>query len=189
MARFQVGQQVTFIHVKFTSNQPRFNNIYLPWCDTLNEVKVKVLTCAEHHLVAGEWDNEIRYDGFIFHDTENDDHPWFNQYPRAAYDQISTEQDYMVHKGYRDVKEVESWEIENGDFDDYTEVSVYINHAMGGIRDLKKLGLTQEAASMQTFCDSLITKIAELGAQITTTQRYGRDRIEVTWPAPTPTSA
>lgn len=183
MARFEIGQQVAFIHVAYTQDQQRFGNVYLPWCDTLKEVKVKFLTCSEHHQVPGDWDDEIQYDGYIFTDPTNGDQPWFNQYPRASYSQTSTDADYRVRKGYRDPKEIETWSLEGGDFDHYTEVSVYINDALAGIRDLKQQGSTQEAASLQTFCDSLITKITELGAQITSTQRYGRDRIEVTWPA------
>ncbi|QVD49238.1 hypothetical protein LUCX_168 [Xanthomonas phage vB_XciM_LucasX] len=94
--RYNVGDTSLFIFLDFTPAHWRFGNLYIPWQDTLNEMIILEAACIEHHRVAGEWDDEIQYDGFIFQDTQGQ--RWHNQYPRAAYGQLDDSNDHRIHR-------------------------------------------------------------------------------------------
>ncbi|MGL5231807.1 MAG: hypothetical protein ACRC7W_00560 [Fusobacteriaceae bacterium] len=61
--------------------------------DIINEIKFVESTVKEHHKVPGEWDDEAKYDGFIFDVQGN---RGTNQYPRAAYGQMSDAQNWVI---------------------------------------------------------------------------------------------
>ena len=99
--RFQIGQ--TLFAVQFETSHPHRENSTQLFSMPLrfnNEMPKKItiikMEVAEHHRVPGEWDDEIKYDGFILTDIENST-KYTNQYPRAAYGQISDEGDRRFH--------------------------------------------------------------------------------------------
>lgn len=122
--RYTLKEEVIFIHVDYTPASLRFSSKYYPWEDKLNNITLSKLTCTEHHRVPGEWDDEIKYDGFIFTDQNNQ--RWNNQYPRAAYSQTSNAQDYVVRT------------VIDKKLKKMTDLSVYLNDVNWGIRDLEK---------------------------------------------------
>lgn len=127
MARYQVGQKVPVIQINFEMKSPRFLNLYLPWEDTLTSINVKVLECVSHQRVPGDWDNEVKYDGYIFNDPATSVE-YYNQYPRASYGQISTDNDWRFY----DNSSKEDY------FNPYTDASNFLSKIEKGIRDLRE---------------------------------------------------
>ena len=93
--RYTVGQKYLFTRIIFTPGEDKFVNGFHPWCDTLNQVIVEEFECIEHRRVPGVWDDEVKYDGFIF---KAGDKVFYNQYPRASYSQISDEADRRIYE-------------------------------------------------------------------------------------------
>lgn len=144
--RYTVGEKTAFIGIDFKPNSPRFGRLYHPWEDELLEVKILLLTCEQHHRVPGQWDNEIKYDGFIFKDEEG--RQWNNQYPQAVYGQISTDRDQMVSLADSD-REVEIYEM--------TQLSTFLENVYRGIKKLPSV----ESKALQEFADTLIKKVKD----------------------------
>jgi hypothetical protein len=119
MLRYNVGQVVLFVLVDFEQTVPRFGCSYYPWEDTLKGIELLKLTCQEHHRVSGSWDDEKKYDGFIFTDGVNN---YNNQYPRASYGQLDTSNDYRVRHNHKV----------------YTDVCVYLDALKDGVYDLRE---------------------------------------------------
>lgn len=127
--RYNVGETTYFIYIDFEPSKPRFGNMYFPWEDKLNSLTVLPFVCKEHHRVAGDWDDEVKYDGYIFSDTEGND--WTNQYPRASYGQLSDDNNWRL------------WPTERSDIKDkpflhYTDISIFLENVLRGIKELKK---------------------------------------------------
>lgn len=106
--RFEINKKYAFICVQFSTQHRQFMNgmsssIYQPWEHTLLGVKVKMLTCVEHHKVPNEWDTstppKLNCDGFIFLDEETGNR-WSNQYPVASYGQTTDTADRVVMRMY-----------------------------------------------------------------------------------------
>lgn len=103
--RFEIGQQIPFIKVKF-SRRPdtkfMFQNLFDPRIHNLVSIEVKMLTVKEHHKVpwCHEPDGEKKYDGFIFTEQLDDDKEqiWYNQYPTASYGQLDDTSDRIVFR-------------------------------------------------------------------------------------------
>lgn len=110
--RFEIGQQVPFIKVKFHDKPeaiPTFQRLFDPRVHELDSIEVKMLTVKEHHKVPSCYDiyGEKKYDGFIFTEqtTDGKEQVWNNQYPTATYGQISDECDRMVVKNHTHSKD------------------------------------------------------------------------------------
>lgn len=90
--RYCVGEKV--LGISFTFKDEEFRGFFkLPFFyDTTPVEKIHIveLEVKEHHKVQSEYDNddvEPKYDGFILTDREGN--VWHNQYPYAAYGQLS----------------------------------------------------------------------------------------------------
>ena len=92
--RFDIGEKYVFLAEKFQAKDLRMSRRFHPWCDEFHRWEIAILECISQHDVPGEWDDEIKYDGFIFKDAEG--HTWNNQYPRASYGQLSTDNDQRL---------------------------------------------------------------------------------------------
>lgn len=140
--RYTPGQKVPFIKVDFTpAERNLFRRPYFPWCDTLNSIEMRLLVCVEHHKVPGDWEDEVKYDGFIFKDMEGKE--WYNQYPRASYGQLDDSQNTTVRS--KDAV----------DLSFMTDFEVYLSSIYRGIDALTG----DEAKSLQDFADSLVDKL------------------------------
>lgn len=106
--RYTVGTTIPFISLSFNAHngtpegysaQIGGGSTYYPWSDKLTEMSITLLTCEQHVKVPNEWDTEEKLDNdcFIFTNSTGA-HKWNNQYPRAAYGQMSTEADYNVDR-------------------------------------------------------------------------------------------
>ncbi len=56
--RYTVGKPVVFMKVVSTKGDDRFGSLYLTGVDTLQMVKMKSMTCVEHHKVSDAWSDE-----------------------------------------------------------------------------------------------------------------------------------
>lgn len=173
--RYEVGQKYLFIDVKFTPAQLRMAYIYCPWEDTLESVTIKELTCAEHHRVPGEWDDEVKYDGYIF--TDDEANRWNNQYPRAAYGQLDTSNDQRIHR-HPVVKGIVGRE-------DMTDFSSYMETLLRGVRDLKKRATEPKDRDtpewLNKAADSLTKFYKDLDEKLRA--EFGRKAVNVGWTA------
>lgn len=125
--RFEIGQQVPFINVKFHDKpdvKPTFQSLFDPRVHELDSIEVKMLTVKEHHKVPScyEPDGEKKYDGFIFTEQIDVDKQqiWLNQYPTATYGQISDTNDRTVFRHTDHTKE-QIDEMSHTELDMWTE--------------------------------------------------------------------
>lgn len=98
--RFEVNEVILLVGVNFSMSGfgnkrgDRGFTFRIPQPnDIINEIKFVESTVKEHHKVPGEWDDEAKYDGFIF-DVQGI--RGTNQYPRAAYGQMSDAQNWVI---------------------------------------------------------------------------------------------
>lgn len=90
---FCVGYNIQFAHGRKTQGGTGLK--FMPFGkDTQTDFTILRLKCIEHHKVPGEWDDEPKYDGFIF--EASDGTKYVNQYPRAAYGQVSDRCDGLI---------------------------------------------------------------------------------------------
>jgi hypothetical protein len=100
--RYTIGRKYIFIHeqAKLKPKQNMvtpFPCVFKPWEDEMENQRILVLTCAEHHKVRNTWakpEDEPDCDGFIFLDAEGG--KWYNQYPTASYGQVDDSADGRV---------------------------------------------------------------------------------------------
>lgn len=89
--RYQIGQELYVISFIYP-NRSSISQPLMGWeRDIPVDVKFKKLTVTEHHKVRGEFEEELKYDGFILKDDGDD--KFTNQYPVASYGQISDKGD------------------------------------------------------------------------------------------------
>lgn len=97
--RYSVGEEIyacVFVYGdRISTGQPymMFNQ------NTPTDIKFIKLTVKEHHRVPGEWDDEVKYDGYIL--AADDGTIFTNQYPRAVYGQVSNRGDRIFHIDFR----------------------------------------------------------------------------------------
>lgn len=132
--RYTPGNKYHFIHIDYTVGSPRFGSMYCPWDDILHGMTIKEFTCVEHHKVPGEWDDEKQHDGFIFKDAEGN--AWHNQYPRASYGQISTDNDQRLWPSNEQADA--SLKRVNDHMFYFTELPSFMESVLRGARDVKK---------------------------------------------------
>ena len=168
--RYQVGSDYYFIHVAYTAGDSavRMTDLFLPWQDELHEIRVRKLTCKEHHKVPGDWDDEKKYDGFIF--VDEDGAQWNNQYPVASYGQIDTSRDRFVQKAHAD-EEIDGfdraalWEAIRGEWD----ACNFIDGILRSLnpRSLEYLGdgEVEKIAAMEKFKDQVIEKLEKVSGK------------------------
>lgn len=164
--RYNVGSIYPFIKVEFKAAELRFGNLYLPWCDTLNEIKVQLLECTEHHKVRSSHEEESAEptcDGFIFRNLKTQEN-WHNQYPTASYGQISCEADSRAHRSYEYFKTGASDE-ESDSFDNFEDAASYMRNMFRGISQLKEQNRADEVKAMENFLKQIQEKLLELGIQ------------------------
>ena len=98
--RFEIGQKIYTIGLQYSDSDDILFTPYVLPLVLGNAPSVSIilneLTVREHHKVPGEWDDNPVHDGFILAD-EAGNH-WNNQYPRAAYGQITTTSDYRFDR-------------------------------------------------------------------------------------------
>ena len=124
--RFKIGEKTLFIYIDYypglttggygneiITNSLRFN----PVRDKLRTIKGVVLTCKEHHKVSSidGSDPTDSFDGFIF--TDENGLTWFNQYPFAFSESITSNNlNYVATNNHRDwnrVDNINSYESNN----------------------------------------------------------------------------
>lgn len=125
--RYNVSESYLFIFIDFQKIKPRFGNIYHPWEDILKSIQIKKFECNEHRKVPGTYEDEIKYDGFIFSEGDS---IWYNQYPRASYGQTTDDNDWRLYNSDTSDK--------NWLFKPYTDLSTYMSMLISGIQDLSK---------------------------------------------------
>jgi len=97
--RYSVGEEIyacVFVYGdRISTSQP-----YMMWSnETPTDIKFIKLTVKEHHKVPGDYDEEIKYDGYIL--AADDGTIFTNQYPRASYGQMSDRGDRIFHIDFR----------------------------------------------------------------------------------------
>ena len=164
--RYNVGSVYPFIKIEFVASDLRWGNLYLPWCDTLNEIKVQLLECTAHHKVRSSHEEETATptcDGFVFRNLQTQEN-WHNQYPTASYGQISCEADSRAHRSYEYFKEdVEDKELDS--FDNFEDAASYMKNMFRGIQELKVQNRVEEVKAMENFLNQIQEKLLEQGIQ------------------------
>lgn len=159
--RYNIGDQVTFVWINYTRSSFCGTSSFCPWSDKLTSIDLRIMTCTEHHRVPGEWDDEIQYDGFFFKDHE--DRTWVNQWPRAAYGQISEDANYYVSP-----KTQEDDPNPNAKFVCYEDVEILMERILRGIRNFREAGdMEVEAQSLLDFYQKLVAMLDERGITAT----------------------
>ena len=99
--RYSIGEEIyacVFVYGdRITTSQP-----YLIWSwsnETPTDIKFIKLTVKEHHRVPGEYDDEVKYDGYIL--ATDDGKIFTNQYPRAGYGQLCDRGDRIFYTDFR----------------------------------------------------------------------------------------
>ena len=97
--RYSIGEEIyacVFVYNdRISTGQP-----YMEWSnETPTDIKFIKLTVKEHHKVPGDYDEEIKYDGYIL--AADDGTIFTNQYPRASYGQMSDRGDRIFHIDFR----------------------------------------------------------------------------------------
>ena len=97
--RYSIGEEIyacVFVYNdRISTGQP-----YMYWYnETSTDIKFIKLTVKEHHKVPGEYDDEVKYDGYIL--AADDGTIFTNQYPRAGYGQICDRGDRIFHIDFR----------------------------------------------------------------------------------------
>jgi hypothetical protein len=156
--RYQIGQRVPFIHFNIENSiTPQwFTKPYLYNENKILKTTIVVMECIEHHKVPWEYDtdNECKYDGYIFKNNEN---IWYNQYPKASYGQISSEQDSIISIHYEDN---EKYKCENEDelFEMY-DLKSFLQLLLRGISINKQI--KKEAQEYIEKLESLVNDISK----------------------------
>ena len=93
--RYSIGEEIyacVFVYNdRISTGQP-----YMEWSnETPTDIKFIKLTVKEHHRVPGEYDDEVKYDGYIL--AADDGTIFTNQYPRAGYGQICDRGDRIFY--------------------------------------------------------------------------------------------
>ena len=97
--RYSVGEEI-YACVFVYSNHISISLPYTPWSnETPTDIKFIKLTVKEHHKVPGDYDDEVKYDGYIL--AADDGTIFTNQYPRASYGQVSDRGDRIFHIDFR----------------------------------------------------------------------------------------
>lgn len=152
--RYNVNQVVLFMHINFIPKELRMGNLFFPWKDELVGVSFKKLTCKEHHRVPGDWDDEIKYDGFIFSETKDGKEELYNnQYPRASYGQLDDSANWMIIDHTTD------------DYHWYRDAGKQLEIVLRGIKELKERE-PEWAKALQEHLDDLIKRIGEQGFDV-----------------------
>ena len=99
--RYSIGEEIyacVFVYGdRITTYQP-----YLIWSwsnEVPTDIKFIKMTVKEHHKVPGQYDEEIKYDGYIL--ATDDGALFTNQYPLASYGQVSDRGDRIFHIDFR----------------------------------------------------------------------------------------
>ena len=97
--RYSIGEEIyacVFVYNdRISTGQP-----YMEWSnETPTDIKFIKLTVKEHHRVPGEYDDEVKYDGYIL--AADDGMIFTNQYPRAGYGQICDRGDRIFYIDFR----------------------------------------------------------------------------------------
>lgn len=151
--RYSVGQIALYMFTEFVPKNLRFNNLYYPWEDELVKIHFKKLVCKEHHRVPGSWDDEVKYDGFIFSETVDGKETLFNnQYPRASYGQLDDSADWKIID-------------EHEDFVCYQDAEKVLESLLRGVKELKDKE-PDWAKSIQDHYDQLLKLIDEQGFNV-----------------------
>ena len=149
-SRFEVGEVVVAMRYKIDGCRGLFSNpMFKPWEDKLLGAEFKALTVTEHHKVA--WDQDLdgekKYDGFKLQDSAGQ--IWLNQYPAAAYGQVSDHANWIFHR------ELENYEAATDD-----ELSVIEDVCR--VIDRVQRGVTQLAEKMPEYSAQLKTHLVWL---------------------------
>lgn len=188
--RFNVDQNYPFIHIEFKRGANRsFSPTYVPWVDTLVDIKLEVLTCVDHQKVASSWDNnptdEKRInDGFAFEDRHG--RLWSNNYHRASYGQLSCESDNWIHL----LEEKMGASIDNDNTPWRMErLESRLNKILDGVRDLQKelssKEVAKDIASIQSEIDQLMGFYKLICSQVE--QQFGVKVVAYLKPSPSGT--
>lgn len=164
--RYNVGSVYPFIKVEFQASEPRFGNLYLPWCDTLKEIKVQLLECTAHHKVRSSHEEESAEptcDGFVFRNLETQEN-WHNQYPTASYGQISCEADSRAHRSYEYFKKDAS-DKELDSFDNFEDAASFMSNICRGIMQLTVQHRLDEVQALERFLKQIQEEILKHGIQ------------------------
>lgn len=122
--RFEIGQQVPFINVKY-HKKPNSNNgfsfLFDPRIHDLDSVEVKLLEVIEHHNVPWDQDptGEKKHHGFVFKELNStEEQIWHNQYPMASYGQMNDSADRVVtrRKTHLKLEEIAKFSKEQADY-------------------------------------------------------------------------
>ena len=184
--RFYVGEQYVFLSERFVQKEQAWTSLYRPWVDQFHGLDIVVLECVSSHAVPGEWDDKALYKGYKFKLVKTNMHhrllkpgvEFHNQFPRAAYGQLSTDADYYatLHvTGEDDTKDWIDSKLGSGMMGYFEEAGIKIDAIHCGIRDIKaraekeKIDLSKEVTALQEHLDKvLIPTIGEMGFQVQT---------------------
>ena len=97
--RYSIGEEIyacVFVYSdRISTSQPYM----MRSIETPTDIKFIKLTVKEHHKVPGDYDDEVKYDGYIL--AADDGTIFTNQYPRASYGQLSDRDDRIFHIDFR----------------------------------------------------------------------------------------
>lgn len=92
--RYSIGEVLYAVCFEYKNRRNRFSTSPpFIWGDAETPAAIHFvkLTVTAHHRVPGDWDDEIKYDGYELVDDKGQ--VYTNQYPRASYGQLSDEGD------------------------------------------------------------------------------------------------
>ena len=97
--RYSVGEEIyacVFVYSdRISTSQP----FMMRSIETPTDIKFIKLTVKEHHKVPGDYDDEVKYDGYIL--AADDGTIFTNQYPRASYGQLDDRGDRIFDIDFR----------------------------------------------------------------------------------------
>jgi hypothetical protein len=129
--RFVLGKTYYFAKVTYNRTAVMFMSRFVPWEDTLKEIKVIGLKCTEHHKVPGEWDDKKVHDGFVF--KSEDGKEYYNQYPIAVYGQLDDSNNLIVREkvpdDLTDIADIDYFDWQRG----WTLATTVINHEVQAV--------------------------------------------------------
>ncbi len=175
--RYELGAKYLFVYERSTTNpkHPQWSRLHRPWCDTLEILEFVVLECTEQHPVAWDQDpaEEKKHWGYVFKLLQTNTvvpvgMVFHNQYPRAAYGQISDSANWRVSPNFTDA-DVEKYGTDFGS--PFGGTFEYAGEVLGrvyrGIRDLSaSQDMKVEADALTTYKAWLVQLFNDIGFKV-----------------------
>lgn len=161
--RYELGEKVIGIKVRFKPSEARWSNLYLPDRDTLEGIDLIEMTVVKHARVPWDQDPEekLEYDGYVL--EASDGTVFHNQYPKASYGQVTDSANWTF--SYAEVNE-------DNFLKSFEDVGVYLQRIIRNLSNrtsLRSEGIPEELAkALQKHHDDILQLIqSQFGLRVT----------------------